>query len=212
MSENNVKNYIKELFTELNEEVTNIVDTIPDTDLATQHIMETVSGRVTAATEGYVFDLYSVLSKETLKEEVFQNAANANRFYAMNLREQIAEAYQFNIQSLREYSTGLDFNEINRVYAAAAVATGSAAVGGILLGILRGIVNIPFAVVISGAVLAGIGGAGVAYMKIVPEKNQERFQTAATHFMENLEQELLRWVDDVIDFYNKKVEELKQSL
>ena len=92
MSENKVKNHIKELFEELNTEVTNIVETIPGTDMATQHIMETVSGRVTAAIEGYVFDLYSLLSKETLKEEIFQDAANANRFYELNLKKQIAEA------------------------------------------------------------------------------------------------------------------------
>lgn len=30
--------------------------------------------------------------------------------------------------------------------------------------------------------------------------------------MKDLEQELLHWVDDVVDFYSKKVEELKQSL
>ncbi len=212
MSENKVKNYIKELFEELNMAVMNIVETIPDTDVATQHIMETVSGRVTAATEGYVFDLYSLLSKETLKEEIFQDAANANRFYELNLRKQIAEAYQFNIQSLKACSTSLDFKEINRTYATAAATAGTAAAGGILLGILHGLVHIPFAVVIAGAVLAGIGGGSVTYMKIVPEKNKEVFQTAVNRFMEGLEQELLNWVDDVINFYGQKVEELKQSL
>lgn len=212
MSENKVKNHIKELFEELNTEVTNIVETIPGTDMATQHIMETVSGRVTAAIEGYVFDLYSLLSKETLKEEIFQDAANANRFYELNLKKQIAEAYQFNIQSLKAYSTSLDFKEINRTYATAAAAVGTAATGGILLGILHGLVHIPFAVVIAGAVLAGIGGGSVTYMKIVPEKNKEGFQTAVNRFMEDLEQELLNWVDDVVNFYNQKVAELKQSL
>ena len=212
MSENNVKNHIKELFEELNTEVMNIVETTPDTDMATQHIMEAVSGRVTAATEGYVFDLYSLLSKETLKEEIFQDAANANRFYELNLKKQIAAAYQFNIQSLKAYSTSLDFKEINRTYATAAATVGTAAAGGILLGILHGLVHIPFAVVIAGAVLAGIGGGSVTYMKIVPEKNKEGFQTAVNRFMEDLEQELLNWVDDVVDFYDQKVTELKQSL
>lgn len=212
MSENEVKNHIKELFGELHTEVTNIVETIPDTDMATQHIMETVSGRVTAATEGYVFDLYSLLSKETLKEEIFQDAANANRFYELNLKKQIAEAYQFNIQSLKAYSTSLDFKEINRTYATATAAVGTAAAGGILLGILHGLVHIPFAVVIAGAVLAGIGGGSVTYMKIVPEKNKDGFQTAVNRFMEDLKQELLNWVDDVVNFYNQKVAELKQSL
>lgn len=212
MFENKVKNHIVELFRELDTEVASIVEALPDTDIATQHIMETVSGKVTAATEGYVFDLYSVMSKETLKEEIFQDAVNANRFYELNLKKQIAEAYQFDIQSLKAYSTGLDFNEINRSYATAAAAVGSATVGGILLGILRGFLHIPFAVVIAGAVLAGIGGGSMAYMKIVPEKNKNGFRAAVDRFMEDLEQELLHWVDDVADFYNIKVAELKLSL
>lgn len=212
MFDNKVKNHIKELFEELNAEVVNIVDSIPDTDMATKYIMESVSSRLTAATEGYVFDLYSVLSKETLKEAAFQDAENANKFYELNLKKQIAEAYQFDIRFLKTYSTGLDFNEINRTYVTAAATVGSAAVGGILLGILHGIVDLPFAVVIAGAVLAGIGGGSVTYMKVVPEKNREGFQTAVNRFMADLEQELLHWVDDVVDFYNKKVEELKRSL
>lgn len=212
MSDNQVKRHIKKLFEELNVEVETIIESAPNSDVATQQIVETVSSGVTAATEGYIFDLYSILSKETLKEEVFQDDANANRFYALNLRGQIAEAYQFDVQSLEAYSTGVDFDEINRTYATATAAVGSAAVGGVLLGVLHGLVGLPFAVVIAGAVLAGIGGGGVTYVKIVPERNKERFQVAVKRFMENLELELLHWVDEVVNFYDKKVEELKQSL
>ena len=212
MSVNEVKKHIMELFKELNTEISKIVKTTSNTGMATQRIMELMSSRITAATEGYVFDLYSILSKETLKEEIFQDAANANRFYELNLKKQIPEAYQFNIRSLDTYSSGLDYNEINRTYATAAATVGSAAVGGILVGILRGLVEIPFAVVIAGAVLAGIGGGSVTYMKVVPEKNKINFQTAVNHFMQGLEQELLNWIDEVVDFYNLKVAELKRSL
>ena len=212
MSDNQVKRHIKKLFEELNVEVETIIESAPNSDVATQQIVETVSSGVTAATEGYIFDLYSILSKETLKEEVFQDDANANRFYALNLRGQIAEAYQFDVQSLEAYSTGVDFDEINRTYATATAAVGSAAVGGVLLGVLHGLVGLPFAVVIAGAVLAGIGGGGATYVKIVPERNKERFQVDVKRFMENLELELLHWVDEVVNFYDKKVEELKQSL
>ena len=44
------------------------------------------------------------------------------------------------------------------------------------------------------------------------EKNKKGFQIAVNRFMNDLEQELLNWVDDVVNFYNQKVAELKQSL
>lgn len=207
-----VKGYIKELFEEMNEEVADIVSTSPSSTIATQTIMEYVSNKIAASSEGYMVDLYSELSKKTLSEEIFKDPANANKFYELNLRKKISDAYQFDVQSLDTYKDGVDFKEINRVYATAGAAVGSAAVGCILLGALSGVVDIPLVVIIAGAVLAGIAGGGVTYAKVVPEKNRFAFSKAVVAFMMELEVELLNWVDEVIKFYNQKVEELKATL
>ena len=207
-----VKIYIKELFGEMKEEVFDIVNTSPSPKIATQNIMEYVSSKIAAASQGYMVDLYGELSRKTLNEAVFQDPANANKFYELNMRKKISDAYQFDIQDLKTYSTGIDFNEINRVYAAAGAAVGSAAVGGILLGALSGIVSIPMVVIIAGAVLTGIAGGGMTYAKIVPEKNRANFRKAVESFMGNLEDELFNWVDAVVEFYNEKVGELKTNL
>lgn len=207
-----VKGYIKELFREMNEEVADIATISPTSDTATQSIMEYVSTKIAAASEGYVVDLYSELSKKTLKEDLFMDSGNANRFYELNMRKKLSEAYQFDVQNLETYSTGVNFKEINRAYSTAVAAVGSAAVGGILLGALSGVVNIPMVVIIAGAVLAGIAGGGVTYAKIVPEKNKDAFIKAVKKFMIDLEIELINWVDEVIKFYNQQVEELKRSL
>ena len=207
-----VKGYIKELFVEMNEEVADIVSTSPSSSVATQSIMEYVSSKIAASSRGYMVDLYSELSKKTLSEEIFQDPANANKFYELNMRQKINDAYQFDVQSLDAYNTGVDFKEINRVYATAGAAVGSAAVGGILLGVLSGVVEIPLVVIIAGAVLAGLAGGGVTYAKVVPEKNRAAFSKAVVDFMMGLEVELLSWVDEVVKFYNQKVEELKATL
>ena len=207
-----VKGYIKELFVEMNAEVADIVSNSPSSTIATHSIMECVSSKIAAASEGYMVDLYSELSRKTLSEEIFKDPANANKFYELNMRQKISDAYQFDVQSLDAYSTGVDFKEINRVYATAGVAVGSAAVGGILLGVLSGVVDIPMVVIIAGAILAGITGGGVTYAKIVPEKNRAAFSNAVKTFMQELETELANWVDEVIKFYNQKVAELKATL
>lgn len=207
-----VKDYIKNLFVDLKEEVTDIVRTSPSPTVATQRIMEFVSGKIAASSQGYMVDLYGELSKKTLSEEIFQDPANANKFYALNMRQKISDAYQFDVQDLRSYSTGVDFREINRVYASAGVAAGSAVVGGILMGVLSGVVDIPMVVIIAGAILAGVAGGGVTYVKVVPEKNKMNYLKAVAAFMVELEGELLNWVDEVVKFYNQKIAELKATL
>lgn len=211
MSNNKVKGYIQELFVEIKEDISDIIKFAPTIEMATQSIMECVARKITMATQGYMVDLYSELSKKTLQEAIFQDPANANRFYEIDIRQQIMDAYQFEVQDLKSYSTGMDFKEIDRTYATAVSAVGSATVGGLLLGALSNVVHIPFAVILAGAFLTGIGCGGTVYY-IVPEKNKEKYQCAVESFLCKLEKELLCWVDEVIDFYNKKVDELKQTL
>ena len=117
-----------------------------------------------------------------------------------------------NVDSLDSYSKGLDYKEINRLYASAAVAVGSVAVGGILLGALSGVVHIPMVVIIAGAVLAGIGGGAYTCVKYVPERNKQNYIVTVHTFMNSLESEMLNWVDSVLAYYDQQVDELKKSL
>jgi len=207
-----VKGYINKLFVDLKEEVAEVVDTSITPEMATQSIMELVSSKIAASSQGYMVDLYGELSRKTLSEEIFQDPANANKFYELNMRQKISDAYKFDVQDLNSYSTGVDFKEINRVYVSAGAAVGSAAVSGILLGVLSGLVDLPFAVVIAGAVLVGVGVGAATYCKVVPEKNKVNFKKAVSAFMISLEAELLKWVDEVVKFYNQMVDELKATL
>lgn len=212
MSEIKVKNMIYDLFAEMNGHMEGIIRTSASADMATKRIMEYVSSTVASNSLGYISALYSSLSKKTLSEEVFQNVENANKFYELGLRKILVEAYEFDVESVSAYKDGIDFKEINRVYASAGASVGSAAVGGILLGVLSGIVDIPMVVIIAGAVLAGIAGGGVTYVKLVPEKNKKQYAASVLSFMKELEGSMIKWVDDVVMFYNQQVDELKMAL
>lgn len=207
-----VKGYIKKLFVEMNDEVADIVSTSLNSTAATQSIMEYVSSKIAASSEGYMVDLYGELSRKTLSEEIFKDSANANKFYELNMRKKISDAYKFDVQDLDAYSEGIDFKEINRLYTSAGVAVGGVFLGGILMGALSGVVHIPLVVIIAGAVVAGLAAGGVTYVKGVPNTNRVNFKKAVVTFMSELEEELLNWVDDVVEFYNQKVEELKATL
>lgn len=211
MSNEKVKGLIVDLFDDIREEVSELIRISPNTTAATESIIEYVSGKITASSKGYITTLYSELSKATLAEPIFESDVNANKFYDLELKQKIYEAYQFDVGDLSAYKADITSKEINVAYATAASAVGGAAVGGILLGVLSGVVDIPLVVIIAGAVLAGIGGGAVAY-KTVPEKNAENYTTGALSFLNSLESELLTWVDTIVDYYNQQVEELKKTL
>lgn len=212
MSEAKVMAHIKELFSTMNAEVEKMVQNSFSSDKATTDIMEYVSGRIASATRGYMSTLYSSLSAETLKEPIFQNVDNANAFYDLELDKKIVDSYKFDSKDSVVFQKGLDVREINRVYATAVAGVGTAAVGGILLGVLSGVVDIPVVGIIAGAIVAGLAGSGVTYYKIVPDINKQRFMEVVKSFMADLEEEMYKWVDGVVSYYDKQVAELKKTL
>lgn len=206
-----VKRNIQLLFEEMNGEVEKIITSSPTAEEATRAILGYVPEKVAMAAEGYMIDLYKVLSTETLNEPIFQSAANANKFYELQLRQKIATAYRFDVKDLQAYIEGKSFNEINTLYSTAIAGVGGAVVGGILLGLLSGVVvHIPVVGIIAGAFLAGLASAGI-YSGVSKTKKKD-YREAVHSFMIDLEKELMKWVDSVIDFYNFAVNELKATL
>lgn len=206
-----VKTYIKELFATMSPEVSKMVNNSMSSEKATEDIIRYVSSKIASASRGYMATIYSTLSDETLKEPIFQDLDHSNKFFDLELDKKIVEAYKFDIKELPTFNKRFDVKEINRAYTTAVTGVGTAAVGGVLLGVLSGLVGISIIRIIAGAVLAGLVGSGVAYFKVVPDINKQRFLEAAEVFMKNLESEMYHWVDGVIDFYNAKVEELKMT-
>ncbi len=212
MSEIKVKAHIKKLFTTMNAEIEQMVQSAYSSERATKDIMEYVSGRIASISHGYMSTLYFSLSSETLKEPIFQNVDNSNKFYELELNKKIVNAYKFDNKNSVVFQKGLDIKKINRAYASSAVGVGTAAVGGIMLSVLSGVVDIPVIGIIAGAIIAGLASCGVTYYKVVPNINKQRFIEAVKVFMSDLEQEMYKWVDGVIAFYHAQVDELKKTL
>ncbi len=212
MSEDKVKGYINELFANMNAEVKKMVVNSMSSKQATENIVHYVSSKIASASRGYMSTIYSDLSDKTLKEPLFQVAKNANEFFNLELDQKIVESYKFDVQCLPHFDGGIDFREINRGYTTAAAGVGTAAIGGVLLGVLSGIVDIPLIGIIAGAIVVGLLGSGVACYKVIPEINEQRLLEATKAFMSNLENETYRWVDGVVVYYHTQVDELKKAL
>lgn len=220
MYENEVKEQFSSLIRKMMSELEKEVDKAPTFDVALDRVMRLVSSRLTAAGRGYLSSLYDALSDRTLAEPIFQNPTNANKFYAMDLDHKIVSAYKLDVKDLDSYRQGIGFNEVKRAYAIAIGALGSAVVGAagtlavkaILLRVLVKPLNIPFVVVIAGALLFALAGGIVTDKVIVPDKNKKRLKKSLKTFMKGLESDLHDWIDAVVSFYNKEVDVLKATL
>ena len=197
---------IDELFSELYKKVDEIIVTSKTYKTALERITNTIASIVATESEGYIVDLYTSLVDDIKKDDYFKNPNHLNDFYRLNLREELNEKYNFEITSLDSYKKGIEFDEINNLYATAGAAAGTLAVGGILKFAISGIVNIPFIVIIAGAV-----GAALVVNKAIIIQNKKEFKIVVDKFLKDMEHEIIDWLNDVADYFQSRVNSLRGS-
>ena len=198
-----LKKEIHIMFQELAAKAKEITDTSRTSQMATERISKVVSSKVAAESEGYIVDMYTYLVAKIKEDEYFKDPEHLNAFYRLNLREELNNRYHFEVESLDSYKKGIEFKEVNKLYAAAGVAAGTLAVGGILKFAISGLICIPIAVIIAGAVIAGIA----TYFS-VPEKNKKKYNQAVNKFLNDMENEILDWLTEVENYFDSRVRSL----
>lgn len=194
---------LHQLFEELSEKTDQIASEARTNTEATDRIMRLVSSSISAEAEGYMVDMYACLVDKIKSEEYFKNPENLNAFYRLNLREELNEKYQFNIDNIDAYKKGIEYKEINQLYVAAGAAAGTLALGGILKFALSSVIGIPFPIIIAGALVA----ACATYFAI-PTKNRKDYKKAVDKFMKDLENDILDWFVDVEVYFDEQVRTL----
>lgn len=194
---------INEMFQDLAIKSKDIADKSSTIQMATERISKAVSSKVAAESEGYIVDLYSSLVTKIKADEYFKNPKNLNAFYRLNLREKLNERYHFEVQSLDSLTKGIEFKEVNKLYTIAGATAGTLAVGGILKFAISGLINIPIAVIIAGAVIAGI----TSYFSVM-EKNKKEYKRAVNKFLHDMENEILDWLTEVENYFDSQVRSL----
>ena len=203
MYNSELKKEIHIMFQELSEKAKEIVDTSRTSQMATERISKAVASRVTAESEGYIVDMYTCLVIKIKADEYFKDPEHLNAFYRLNLREKLNDRYHFEVESLDAYKKGIEFKEVNKLYAAAGATAGTLAVGGILKFAISGLIHIPVAIIIAGAVIAGVA----AYFS-VPEKNKKVYNRAVNKYLNDMENEILEWLTEVESYFDSQVRSL----
>lgn len=204
MYNNDMKIEVHDMFEELREKATEIAETSNTFKIASQRITNIVSSRVAAESEGYIIDMYTLLVDMIKEDDYFKDPVQLNSFYRLNLRNDLNKKYNFEVKSLDTYKKGIEFTEINNLYVTASAAAITLTVGGVLKYAISGLINIPFVLIIAGAVAV----ACATYAKIVPNRNKRKFQLVIKKFLNNMENEILDWLVEVESYFNSRVRTL----
>ena len=143
--------------------------------------MRLVSSTISAEVEGYIVDIYAGLLEKIKQDDYFKNQENLNAFYRLNLRNELNEKFQFNIENIDTYKKGISYKEINQIYVTAGAAAGTLALGAILKFALSSVVRIPFVIIIAGAVVV----ACASYFAL-PTQNRKEYKKSIKKFLDEL--------------------------
>lgn len=198
-----IERQIHDLFIELKKKSIKIASEARTNTNATERIMRLVSSTISAEVEGYIVDIYAGLLEKIKQDDYFKNQENLNAFYRLNLRNELNEKFQFNIENIDTYKKGISYKEINQIYVTVGAAAGTLALGGILKFALSSVVGIPFAIIIAGAVVV----ACASYFAI-PTKNRKEYKKSIKKFLDELEEDILDWFVDIEIYCDERVRTL----
>ena len=164
---------INEVFLDLKEKLYKLFNLSSNIDIVSKKIIEKTSLELTIESKMLITDMYSEMSKKTLCSKEFETIERKNRFYGLDIQNEILEKYKFQV------TNKIDYKEANKLYTSLGMAAGTMAIGGILKYVLQNNINIPFIVIICGAIMA----FGVTYF-LKPSVNKKNLEKAVDEFLD----------------------------
>ena len=198
------------MFDDLGKRVHSIVFESSTSNEAIQNVTKLVSSELTTRSKSILSDMLFDLSDKLLETDFFADIARQNRFFEINLRQEILSKYKFST------STTVNYKEASRTVQALKVGGATLAIGGVaeigavlVAGLsLSSLVPIP----ISALVVASIGAALTDYYAVEPKKNKKALAQALDSYLAVAKQQFLNWFDEVEKYFNMRVEEIKKTL
>ena len=188
---------IDEIFLDLKKESYEVFNLSSNIDIINKKIIDKISLDLTIKSKMLITDLYSEMSKRTLASKEFEDIERKSKFYETNIKKEIFEKYKFQV------TNKIDYKEANKLYTSLGMAAGTMAIVGILKYVLQNNINIPFIVIICGAVMA----FGVTYF-LKPSANKKKLEKEVDEFLDKTKKEFIAWFDEIEKYYNKRVKDI----
>jgi hypothetical protein len=188
---------IDEIFLDLKKESYEVFNLSSNIDIISKKIIDKISLDLTIKSKMLITNLYSEMSKRTLASEEFEDIERKSKFYETNIKKEIFEKYKFQV------TNKIDYKEANKLYTSLGMAAGTMAIGGILKYVLQNNINIPFIVIICGAVMA----FGATYF-LKPSANKKKLEKAVDEFLDKTKKEFIAWFNEIKEYYNRRVRDI----
>lgn len=193
----NINKNIDNIFSDLKKESYEVFNLSSNIDIISKKIIDKISLDLTIKSKMLITDLYSEMSRKTLLSKEFGDIERMSKFYETDIKKEILEKYKFQV------TNKIDYKEANKLYTSLGMAAGTMAIGGILKYVLQNNINIPFIVIICGAVMA----FGVTYF-LKPSVNKKNLEKAVDEFLDKTKKEFIAWFDEIEKYYNKRVKDI----
>ena len=205
-----IKPKIDTMFTDLRKKVATIVAESSNSNEAVAAAAKLVSSELSTRSKSILSDMLFDLSDKLMETEFFSDISKQNKFYEINLRQEILNKYQF------ASNTTVNYKEASRKIQALKVGGATLLAGGVIeVGVvlseglsLSSLVPVPISVLI----VASIGAAVADYYAIEPARNRKALAAALDNYLVKAQKQFLGWFDEVEVFFNKRVEEIKQTM
>lgn len=188
---------IDEIFLDLKKESYEVFNLSSNIDSIIKKIIDKISLDLTIKSKMLITDIYSEMSKRTLASKEFEDIERKSKFYETNIKKEIFEKYKFKV------TNKIDYKEANKLYTSLGMAAGTMAIGGILKYVLQNNINIPFIVIICGAVMV----FGASYF-LKPSANKRNLEKAVDEFLDKTKKEFIAWFHEIEKYYNKRVKDI----
>jgi hypothetical protein len=205
-----MKPKVEKMFDDLRMEAQEIVVETKSANEAVSRICKRISSETATRSKTMLSDMLFDLNDSLLQTSFFTNTSQQNKFTELNLRQEILSKYQFTA------TITIDYEEASRIAQAIKVSSATFAIGGICeIGVvliaglsLSSLVPVPVGVLFA----AAFGTAMLSYFAIEPNRNKRNFSQVIDKYLAEAQQQFLNWFDEIENYFNNRVDEIKQKI
>lgn len=210
MYSTSIKPKVETMFNELKIKTNDIITESRTAKEAIDKITKLVNSELATRSKSILSDMLFDLSDKLMETDNFSEVSKQNKFFELNLRQEILNKYQFTASSTVDYSEAS--KTINALITGGAtfVIGGAIEVGTVLVSGLSmtSLIPIPIGVLI----VASIGAALYEFYAIEPKKSKKSMTIAVEKYLDVTKEQFLNWFDEVEKYFDKRVEEIKKIL
>lgn len=204
-----VKLKVEKMFKDLRNEAQEIIVDTNSADEAVNRICQLVNSETSSRSKSMLSDMLFDLNDLLLQTSFFENTVQQNKFVELNLRQEILSKYQFTASTVINYQEASRIMESIKIGGVALAIGGTCAIGVVLIAGLSfsSLVILPVGMLFA----AAFGATMINYFLIEPNRSKMNLSQEVDKYLVEAQQQFFIWLDEIESFFNKRVDEFKQT-